>query len=475
VGASKDALGLLQDLGLTSHQAGVYLAIVRLGTTKVASIAQISKVRREDVYRALPELERLGLIEKILGTPFQVRAVPVEDALSLLVKHQKDELSRKLAELSAKKDEIVKRFKQRPEPLIVEDETAQFSLISERNAILAKGSALFNSVGNRVDYVISRNKLKQFLYFYADQHRELAKRGAGIRIITEEPLGEEELLGIIREKITPTASVKIRYADKLLSHFIIFDDREIVVTTSTQTQWAERPVLWSRNPSHLSVYRMIFDNLWNPSLTLASIKSENKDQRVIRLVQHLRPSDHAIFIYESLEDKHRVQFSFINDGLEKGEACMYWCGDEETPSQVREAMERSGIEVKKLEKTNALTIVDFNDFFLKNGRSSLWAEIDWRRRLYENALAKGFKGLRATGDWLSCWMKRGQVPMMLEMERSSYPSLDTASIYLCAYNSHTLNEFKDATNLYSELIKAHGTVLFTSEGKRLEKLRVVKA
>jgi hypothetical protein len=159
-------------------------------------------------------------------------------------------------------------------------------------------------VGNRVDYVISRNKLKQFLYFYADQHRELAKRGVGIRIITEEPLGEEELLGIIREKMTPTASVKIRYADKLLSHFVIFDDREIVVTTSTQTQWAERPVLWSRNPSHLSVYRMIFDNLWNPSLTLASLKSENKDQRVIRLVQHLRPSDHAIFVYESPEDKH---------------------------------------------------------------------------------------------------------------------------------------------------------------------------
>ena len=470
----KDPTELLQDLGLTGNQARVYLAVVRLGTTRVGNIAKMSKVRREDVYRALPKLERLGLIERTLGTPSMVKAICVEDALSLLVKRQKKELSQKLADLSAKKDEVLKRLKQMPKALMREDETAQFSLISEKNAILSKGAALFNSVQKGVDYVISRNKLKQFLYIYADQHRKLAKRGARIRIITDEPIAEEELLEIIKEKALPTASVEIRYADKLLSHFIIFDDREMVMTTSTKTQWAERPVLCSTNSNHLAVYQEIFDNIWNPSLTLASLKSEDKDRRVLRLVQQLKPSDHAIFIYESLEDKHRGQFSFVRDGLERGDACVYWCGDEETPNQIRMAMNRSGIDLRKSEKTGALTIVALDDFFLKDGKPSLSLEIDWRKKLYENALAKGFKGFRATVEWLSWWMKHGQVPMMLELERSSYPSLDHPSIYLCAYNSHTLNEFKDATKLYSELLKAHGTVLFSSEERKLEELRIIR-
>ncbi len=470
----KDATELLRDLGLTGNQARVYLAVVRLGTTKVGNIAKMSKVRREDVYRALPKLERLGLIERTLGTPSMVRTIHAEDALSLLVKRQKNELNQKLAELSAKKDEVLKRLKQMPKAPIREDETAQFSLISEKNAIVSKGAALFNSVHKGVDYAISRNKLKQFLYTYADQHRKLAKRGARIRIITDEPIAEEELLEIIKERISPTASVEIRYADKLLSHFIIFDDKEIVMTTSTKTQWAERPVLCSRNSGHLAVYREIFDNIWNPSLTLASLKLEDEDRRVLRLVQQLKRSDHAIFVYESLEDKHRGQFSFVRDGLEKSEACMYWCGDEETPNQIREAMNRSGIDVKKFEKTGALTIVAFDDFFLKDGKPSLSLGIDWRRKLYEKALAKGFKGLRVTGEWLSWWMKHGQIAMMLEMERSNYPSLDTPSIYLCAYNSQTLNEFKDAAKLYSELLRAHGAVLFSSEERRLEELRVIR-
>ena len=71
-------------------------------------------------------------------------------------------------------------------------------------------------------------------------------------------------------------------------------------------------------------------------------------------------------------------------------------------------------------------------------------------------------------------MKHGQIPMMLEMERSSYPSLDNPSIYLCAYNSQTLNEFKDAAKLYSELLKAHGAVLFSSEERKLEELRIIR-
>ncbi len=58
-------MDLLLGLGLTVNQAKVYLAILKLEKSSVSQIAKLSKVRREDVYRILPSLEILGLIERL--------------------------------------------------------------------------------------------------------------------------------------------------------------------------------------------------------------------------------------------------------------------------------------------------------------------------------------------------------------------------------------------------------------------------
>jgi len=102
---------MLCAFGLTPNQARVYLTVCRLGLAQVGRVSKASKVRREDIYRLLPSLEKLGLIEKVLGTPTKIRAIPVEDALSLLVKQEEDKAHKKMTELKAKKDEFLKVFK----------------------------------------------------------------------------------------------------------------------------------------------------------------------------------------------------------------------------------------------------------------------------------------------------------------------------------------------------------------------------
>ncbi|NIQ05427.1 MAG: TrmB family transcriptional regulator, partial [Candidatus Korarchaeota archaeon] len=81
---------LLSEFGLTPNQARVYLTIARLKLATVRQISRISNVRREDVYRMLPKLEKMGLAEKLLGRPLKIRATPVEEGLSLLIKHEED-------------------------------------------------------------------------------------------------------------------------------------------------------------------------------------------------------------------------------------------------------------------------------------------------------------------------------------------------------------------------------------------------
>src|SRR4030066_1039972 len=87
---------LLLGLGLSLNQARVYIAILKLQKTTVGQVAKFSKVRREDVYRILPALEKMGLIERLLGKPTEVRATPISDALSFLVAEEKSKFDERL-------------------------------------------------------------------------------------------------------------------------------------------------------------------------------------------------------------------------------------------------------------------------------------------------------------------------------------------------------------------------------------------
>ena len=76
--------------GLSQHQARVYLAILRLDLPTVSQISKVAKLRREDVYRSLPLFEKMGLTERLLGTPTKVRAISSEEAFAALLKREEE-------------------------------------------------------------------------------------------------------------------------------------------------------------------------------------------------------------------------------------------------------------------------------------------------------------------------------------------------------------------------------------------------
>jgi sugar-specific transcriptional regulator TrmB len=78
-------------LGLTERQAKVYLALVRMGISKVDAISLGSTVHRSEVYRVVADLEKKGLVHVKLSTPKLFSAVPITDAVEILIKRRKDE------------------------------------------------------------------------------------------------------------------------------------------------------------------------------------------------------------------------------------------------------------------------------------------------------------------------------------------------------------------------------------------------
>ena len=59
-----DKTDLLMGLGLSPNQAKVYQSILKSGNSTVGDLAKSCGVRREDVYKVLPILEKMGLVEE---------------------------------------------------------------------------------------------------------------------------------------------------------------------------------------------------------------------------------------------------------------------------------------------------------------------------------------------------------------------------------------------------------------------------
>ena len=129
---------LLSDYGLTENQATVYLATVRLGAALVSKISQVSGVRREDVYRSIVHLEEMGLMERMPTKPARIRAVPLEQAFSLLIERQKDAADRKISDLTARRNEVEKRIRWHMAKVKFEKREKEFALLSNKADVLSR-------------------------------------------------------------------------------------------------------------------------------------------------------------------------------------------------------------------------------------------------------------------------------------------------------------------------------------------------
>jgi sugar-specific transcriptional regulator TrmB len=248
---------LLLGLGLTLNQAKVYLAILKLEKTVVGQVAKFSKVRREDVYRILPALEKMGLIEKLLGKPTEIRATPISDALSFLVAEEETKSDDRLSGMRSKvKSLSSKDWKQR-----LPEEESIYVLIAEKKAILAKTSELFRNSRKEVALIADKGRIIPVLSHFSDECKQAMKKGAQIRLLFEGDSPD----GLLKEKVKKLihgASVHVKFYHETLNHFIMSDDKEALITTSKESGLGESPSLWTNNSNLIGVLRTGFESDW---------------------------------------------------------------------------------------------------------------------------------------------------------------------------------------------------------------------
>jgi HTH-type transcriptional regulator, sugar sensing transcriptional regulator len=137
----------LVELGLTSYEAKVYLALMRRDSLAAADVAGLARVPRQRVYDVLASLVRKGLASQRPGPPAKYSAVAPDLAIERLVRERRDELAR----LEESSREMIEALK----PTYAEGRTQRSPLeyievLRDRNAINERFRGLQGSIQREV-------------------------------------------------------------------------------------------------------------------------------------------------------------------------------------------------------------------------------------------------------------------------------------------------------------------------------------
>jgi hypothetical protein len=208
------------------------------------------------------------LIEKIIDTPIEFRAIEIQDAVTILMNRrikQTDNLQKE-----AKK--VIENFKKTGANNGIDDkEKAEFILIPKKMVLRNRSIQSMNNAEKSVDIIITLRRLYQVDLSYFIPANKALERGVTIRVITEKPRKKLELP--INTKSTQKLKEQYyriyRYTKQpITNEGYIFDRKEVYILITPHLRLEESPALWSNHPSLVDIAQSYFENLWNDSLEI---------------------------------------------------------------------------------------------------------------------------------------------------------------------------------------------------------------
>ena len=264
------------DLGLTAIQTKVLLSLERFDYASVKDISKASEIQRQEIYPVLFELQKLGFVEKKMGTPNQYKTASLNQILNILLERK----ANWIAEMQKKTSELVQKANAEMKlNTYTKQEDYDFTLIT---GVERFSQALFDWTKNaqtldevlifdRFSYQIAeRLKTADFVY----------KKNIKFRIVTSalpENVNTSELentnVEIRFTKFETPVEIAIYNGNR--AHLAIFSNRGNIFET-------EVAALTSNHPCYVKMLQNYFDLLWsNAKAQSKKTVAKNKAKIVI--------------------------------------------------------------------------------------------------------------------------------------------------------------------------------------------------
>jgi sugar-specific transcriptional regulator TrmB len=268
VNTLEKAIATLQELGLTLLQAKVYVALINHGTLSVGDLSKFSKVHRTDVYLVVKELEKNGLLERIIANPMMFKAMPLKEVVDLLLQMRSKEnrqIRKEAAELKRMYKAEIRGEKDTGE--------SKFSLIPARRVVDRIRETIDQTLKN-VDQVITSMRFTREMLAFAENMEKSWSRGVRWRIAIHEE--ENEAFWDNVKFCRSNKLCQIRFVvNPPLDVMGIYDQKEIFIIANPKLGLARSPALWSNNPELIYIASDHFERVWSQGTDAPAPRNTN--------------------------------------------------------------------------------------------------------------------------------------------------------------------------------------------------------
>ena len=254
----------LMDLGLSLLQAKIYLALSSFENAPIKTISTTSNIAKQDVYRIMPKLQKMGLVEKILAAPIRYQAVPLKTGIDLLFQYR----TREFAKLQNKTAQVLNTLQESDVAVNVSEdepkvEEEQLLITSEITLLLKKLEKENRAAQQSIDTAGPWKDIKPNLYNYLQwEFRKIMKKGVKIRLLTEEHEKDKTMDRTIKT-LKRNPLFRIRYIHPPITlRTAIYDKKHVNMYLGASMEDSV-PSLWSNNPRLVKIMGDYFEEFWN--------------------------------------------------------------------------------------------------------------------------------------------------------------------------------------------------------------------
>ena len=251
------ASAIMQELGLTFSQTKLYIALFRLSRpSNVIALSRSSNTARQDVYRILEELHKLGLIEKIVATPTLFKAIPIKEGTSILIERQR----MKTLALEKETNRLFHTLSQLPYKMPAESQ--KFVLIPKGEVLVRRIEETIKATQKTIRAITPWNEFVQWISSLQESWMQALQRNVAVQWITEKPQ-------TVKPKASPVDAVfshpnfKVRTLFKSIEKRLgIYDSKQALIATNKNAKAGESPALWTNNAAIVYVLKDYFEMKW---------------------------------------------------------------------------------------------------------------------------------------------------------------------------------------------------------------------
>ncbi|NLF88941.1 hypothetical protein GX563_08985 [Candidatus Bathyarchaeota archaeon] len=255
--SKNEGLQYLIQLGLTGMQANIYLNLLLNGKAEARIIAHWAGSPRTEVYRALNELQEIGLVDRELGCPLKFKAVPPSLGLQACIDEKFHDISLLQTELGY----FSNQFQSNQES----DLESEYKIISieGRRRIIAKIKQQHDAANSSIDII---SFLPRFLYIAnrcMENYKKAVERGVKYRIILGMPNHSQDLPSEINRAHNNENTTVKKVVGCLQMNSVIFDQEQMNFSHYPDRRIAESPLIITNHPCLVGFAQNSFQRIWD--------------------------------------------------------------------------------------------------------------------------------------------------------------------------------------------------------------------